>query len=180
VDERPHELEYAQPSQKLPTQFDDFVTGLFVGRLSSRWFYQQLAYYLALTALFLAIVFPLSNYLLFNKVSRPTAVDFVSEVENYCVPVVRAMEEFQRDNGRLPNGMDELVPKYLPDQSHQPVQPVVDQGEFRHYGRDHHTIWYDFTPGSEGWKIRGPYVNGQIPLPPVKVGPSTRPTTQPN
>jgi len=95
--------------------------------------------------------------------------------------VVRAMKEFQRDNGRLPNDMDELVPAYLPDQSHKAVGlHGVNQGEFRHYGRDHHTIWYDFTPGSEGWKIRGPYVNGQIPLPPVKVGPSTRPTTQSN
>ena len=181
MDERPQALEYAKPNQKLPTQFDDFVTGLFAGRLRSRWFYQQLAYYLGLTGFFLAIFFPLRNYFLFDKVSRPTAVDFVPEVESYCLPVVRAMKEFQRDNGRRPNGMEELVPRYLPDQSHEAVQlHGVDQGEFRHYAHDHHTIWYDFTPGSEGWTISGPYVNGRIPLPPVKAGPKTKPATEPN
>ena len=50
-------LDYAKPGEKLPTQLNDFVTGLFVGRLRSKWFYLQLLYYLALAVPFLLISF---------------------------------------------------------------------------------------------------------------------------
>ena len=32
-----------------------------------------------------------------------------------------------------------------------------------------HTITYDFSPDHEGWAVHGPYANGLIPLPPVKL-----------
>jgi hypothetical protein len=109
----------------------------------------------------------------------PTPADYVADVQQSCVPVVRAMKEFRRDNGRLPNDMNELIPKYLPDQSHQLVQLYgAWAGKFEHYVQWHHRIWYDFTPGDEHWEISGSFVRGRIPLPPVAVGPATRPTTQ--
>jgi hypothetical protein len=182
VDEKLPALDYAKPKEKLPTELDDFVTGLFVGRLRSKWFYRQLAYSLVLAVFFWLIAFQFgANYFFFGKMSDPTPADFVAEVEQYCVPVVRAMKEYQRDHGRLPNDMNELIPDYLPDQSHNAVQLFGAQaGRFERYADLHHRISYDFTPGDEHWEVSGPYVNGRIPLPAVKVTPATRPTTQTN
>jgi hypothetical protein len=38
-----------------------------------------------------------------------------------------------------------------------------------------HTIEYNFTPGHEGWSVHGPYANGPIPAPPVKLEPDAKP-----
>jgi len=180
MEQKPLELEYAKPKEALPTDFDDFVTGLFVGRLRSRWFYLKAAYYLSLVLLFCAIAFKFgSNYFFFGKLSDPAPADYVADVEQRGVPVVRAMKEFQRDYGRLPNDMKELIPKYLPDQSHGSVQLYgVWAGRFEYIASWHQRIWYDFTPGDEHWEISGSFVRGRIPLPPVTMRPATRPTTQ--
>jgi len=182
VDEKPKTLGYATPESKLPTDFDDLVTGLFVGRLRSKWFYYQLGYYLALGLLFWVIAFELGvNYFRFGKLARQTPADYVADVRQYCLPVVRAMKEFQRDHGRLPNDMDELIPGYLPDQSDKAVQLFgARQGQFERPVAIHHRIQYDFTPGNEGWIVVGPDTNGRIPLPPVTIAPASRPTTQKN
>src|SRR3954466_1710838 len=141
---RPMDLEYAKPTEKLSTDFNDFITGLFVGRLRSRWLYRQFAWYLVLALIFFAIPFYFANnYFFFGKLSRLTAADFVDEVRERCVPVVRAMKEFERDHGRLPNEMKELIPDCLPDQSHKMVQLYgAFQGQFQHYANLHHTIRY--------------------------------------
>ena len=182
MDQKPLELDYSRPSERLPTELDDFVTGLFVGRLHSKWFYFQLSYYLVLAGIFWAIAFQFgANYFFLGKLRSATPADYVAEVEQHCVPVVRAMKEFQRDYGRLPNDTSELIPDYLPDQSHKDVQlGGVSSGQFNHYALWHERIWYDFTPGNEHWEVSGSFVRGRIPLPPVKLGPSTRSTTQKN
>ena len=177
VEQKPVELEYAKPKEPLPTDFDDFVTGLFVGRLRSRVFYLKGAYYLCLVLLLCNRLQVWSNCTF--GLSDPTPADYVTDVQQHCVPVVRAMKEFQRDYGRLPNDMKELIPHYLPDQSKESVQlHGAWAGKFEHYARWHHLIRYDFTPGNEHWEISGPFVQGRIPLPSVKVSAVTSPTTQ--
>lgn len=177
MDEKFPALDYAKPKEKLPTALDDFLTGTFVGRLQSKWFYRQLAYYLLLALLFSAIAFAWGpNIIQFGKLTQPTPADFKEHVENYCVPVVRAMKEFERDNGRLPNDAHELVPKYLA----QVGMNDVFQGTYNHRGKWVELIVYDFRLETEGWYWRRREVYRRIPVPPVKLGPSTRATTQKN
>ncbi len=180
MDQKPIDLDYATPTSGTePTALNDFFTGLFVGRLRSKWLYLQLAYYLALAGVFVAIAFYLGpNYYLVGRFSSVTPADFVGEVQQEGVPVVRAMKEFQRDHGRLPQDANELVPKYLPPSGDNAVWFDVRQGVFAQRARWNHRIWYDFSPGTEGWYVAGHMARGRIPLPPVKVTATTRPTTQ--
>jgi hypothetical protein len=185
VDEKPQTLEYARPKEKssepseLETELDDFVKGLSAGRLRSKWFYYQLGYLFFLVLLFWVIGWQLGpNLFNFGKLTRPTPAEFVEQVEKDCVPIVRAMKEFERDRGRLPNDMRELVPKYLPSDRDTYLLTVWNGG-FRFRGKWDQAIIYDFTPGREGWYVFGGFTNGKIPLPPVKL-PATQPTTRTN
>ena len=180
MDENRPTLEYARPQSRVPTQLDDFVTGLFVGRLRSKWFYLQSLYYFVLAVSF--CVFGLwigPNFLNFGRISGVSGQDFVPDVQQRCVPVVRAMKEYLRDHGQLPNAKKDLVPDYLPDESHVDV-PAADVwgGALKHWGRWNHHVTYDFTPGQEGFYVSGPFMNGRLPMPPVKIEPSTNPTTR--
>lgn len=126
-----------------------------------------------------AVIAPLAvyfvpNLITFGQWKRPTPADFVPTVEAVCIPTVRAMKEYQRDNGHLPNTIDELVPKYL--------STMPSWGQFigpNHWYVDYEvmgqTIMYQFSSDSEGWSVMGRYVNGPIPLPRVTIGPSTEP-----
>ena len=54
------------------------------------------------------------NLITFGKLTRLSAADFITDrVESTLLPTVRAMKEYQRDMGRLPDRMEDLVPKYL-------------------------------------------------------------------
>ena len=176
MDEKPKTLDYATREEREISQFDDFIVGLFVGRLRSKWFYLQAGYYALLGLFFWVIAIQFGpNLVNFHSLRRPDPIVFKQDVEMRCVPVVRAMKEFERDQGRLPNDLSELTPKYLKESE---VWPGVWRGRFTYRGKWNEQIVYDFTPGNEGWYVRGVFVNGRIPLPPVKLPPLTQPTTQ--
>jgi hypothetical protein len=143
-----------------------------------RWRQRRIAYLACHVALFAAIAFYFGpNYYLFHKLTRITPADFAPAVERQCVPVVRAMKEFRRDNGRMPDRAEELVPQYLPELTGY-GRASVDNGKFQWLTQYNHSIQYDFNPGTEGWTVSGAFTSGRIPLPPVTVSsPETRPAT---
>ncbi len=120
------------------------------------------------------------NLINYGKLTSLTPADFVQRVERLDVPTVRAMKEFERDTGHLPDSEDDLVPKYL---ASIPNDQHVSQGYFTDldFRGVPHFITYDFTPGAEAWRVDGPDLKGLIPVPPVTIGPGTRsiaPTTR--
>ncbi|HEX4124971.1 MAG TPA: hypothetical protein VHY37_09625 [Tepidisphaeraceae bacterium] len=114
--------------------------------------------------------------LMFGHVGGLTSADFIPYAQR-CIPVVRAMKEYQRDTGHLPQTRDDLEPTYIPKDAWIPGS--IDQGHFSSIGEYNHAINYDFTPASEHWEVSGPLVSGRIPLPPVTIGPTTAPWVQP-
>jgi hypothetical protein len=110
--------------------------------------------------------------------TRPTIADLVPIVEKYCIPTVRAVKQYQRDNGEMPRQLDDLSPKYLPsDYFHNqflrsPVWTML-LGDGIIFNYDHHVhdnIYYNLKPGEEGWQVSG-YTNGPIPMPIVTTDP---------
>jgi hypothetical protein len=159
-------------------------------RYLKRWRRRRAAYYGVLAVVFAAVAFFVGpNLLLFGKPTGLTPADFVPTVEERCVPIVRAMKEFQRDHGRLPDRGAELMPHYHPqeDPSVQYVSASVHRGRFDRWAAYNHNITYDFNPVTEGWYVSGAFAHGRIPLPPVKIdprpgaasGPSTEPASGP-
>jgi hypothetical protein len=151
-----------------------------------RWRRRRVAYLAGHVALFVAVALYFGpNYYLFHKLTWITPADFAPAVERNCVPIVRAMKEFRRDNGRLPKQTDELVPHYLPTSNGQ-ARVSVWEGEFRWPAEFNHRIRYDFNPATEGWTVDGAFTSGRIPLPPVTVSIATsqplgtRPATPPS
>jgi hypothetical protein len=141
-----------------------------------KWWARRAFYYISVMILFGIIAFYVGpNELNFGQLRSPTAADFVPDVE-VCIPVVRAMKEFQRDHGRWASDERELVPNYLREQSRR---VHVINGWFWSYGKWDQSISYDFAPGRERWMVCGPAVTGTIPAPLVTIGPSTtEPTTR--
>ncbi len=141
---------------------------------AKRWRYGRLLFRVALVALGAEFAFDLGpNWFTFGQLTRPTPAYFVEIAETQGVPVVRAMKEYQRDTGRLPNGLGDLEPKYLPPDTW--FRGFVGGAHFALLTTANHWVIYDFTPGAEGWRVEGPIANGPIPLPPVTIGPATRP-----
>jgi hypothetical protein len=145
-----------------------------------RWRRVRVAYLAGLVAWFGAVALYFGpNYLLFHKLTRITPADFVPRVERECVPVVRAMKEFRRDNGRMPASAEELVPRYLPLANGQTGGSIFN-GKFEWWAQYNHHVRYDFNGASEGWTVDGPFTSGRIPLPPVTISPAIRPATNPS
>jgi hypothetical protein len=113
-----------------------------------------------------------TNYIMFGKSSRLAPADFASTVLTNDVSTVRAMKEYQRDTGHLPNQVDDLVPKYLA--ARPSGMQDIQSGRFLNFANFNHMITYDFTPGNEGWSVTGPFANGRIPLPPVTLPPGSQ------
>jgi hypothetical protein len=149
-----------------------------------RWRRRRRAYYSALAAYFAAVAFYFGpNLVLFGKPTWLEPSDFAPVVRERCVPVVLAMKQYRCNHGRLPTRNEDLVPEYLPE-IHGLV--MLDRpGAFEYWADFNHVISYDFTPGHEGWRVRGEFASGPIPLPPVDLTPApgvstaTTPTTGP-
>jgi len=138
-----------------------------------RWRYRRYLLRLGLVALGMPIAFYFGpNWILFGKLTRLSVEDFVPIVQQEGVPIVRAMKEYERDTGRLPATLEDLQPRYLPAGfgNHR----CISNGYF-HLGTRDHEVEYEFKPGVEGWWVIGPFVSGAIPVPPVTIGPATRP-----
>jgi hypothetical protein len=145
-----------------------------------KWWLGRLAFYFALISLFAIIAFyggP--NEINFGSPFGLRAASFDLFVARRCVPVVRAMKEFQRDHGNLPSDVGDLVPLYLTPAERDGFQGNVWKGQFYAFAGWNHVIEYNFGPGREEWRIRGPVINGVLPIPPVNISPATVPSTQP-
>jgi hypothetical protein len=119
--------------------------------------------------LFLFVFAPIAfyfgaNLIMFGKWSRISGADFVVDVQRDCVPIVVAMKQYQMDHGQLPDESD-LSPNYVPQ--NKLIRCNVFNGQFIYFGEYNELISYDFTPGAECWRIRGHFVTGTIPAPPV-------------
>jgi hypothetical protein len=144
------------------------------------WIYRRILFRVGLYVLIspFALYFG-PNLMMFGKLTRLSAADFVPYVERECVPTVRAIKEYQQDNCHLPDNVSDLVPKYLP------VTPSatqsIENGQFRDWDNQqlNHEIHYNFIHGSEEWEVTGYFVNGPIPVPPVTIGPATLPAPPP-
>ncbi len=129
-----------------------------------KWWTGRVVYYAFLCAVFSAMAFYFGpNRILHGKWTALGPEDFVQWVHGDR-PVIVAVKEFQRDNGRLPRNGDELVPEYLPT-----PPDIRRDGKVQFYAGDHY-LFYDLTAGREGWIVEGPDVNGRIPAPVVELG----------
>jgi hypothetical protein len=122
------------------------------------------------------------NELTFHKLEGMTVADFVPIAKKYCVPAVREMKIYQRDHGHLPESEGDMWSLFGSQNGHGPGVHRLDRnGNYEYWGPGEimfkHTIEYDFTPGHEGWSVRGRFANGQIPLPPVTLEPGAKPAT---
>jgi len=130
------------------------------------------------------LIFPIalyfiSNYLKFGKFTRLTAADYVPKVQQFGVPMVRAIKLYQKDTGQLPLRVEDLEPKYMkPHTSRNYDGQMYGNGTYWMFGGRDESIIYDFKSGQEGWSVSGPYVNGRIPLPIVTIGPASQPSLQ--
>lgn len=118
------------------------------------------------------------NLVLFGKPTTLSPADFVPTVQNIALPTVRAMKEYERDTGHLPDRMDDLIPKYLQSPPMSFAQRVGDSG-YELFTKYNQVITYDFKPGAEGWSVHGPFANGPIPVPPVTILPTAKPSPSP-
>lgn len=160
-----------------------FVDALLPPRQSGLrgWWLRRMAYYAAIVVLFLTIGFYVGpNEFLFRRVLYPyhSISDYIPEITTDCVPLVRAVKEYQRDYGKLPDDPYQVMPGYLPS---CPLEATIWDNQL-YFLKGDHLIYYDFTPGSEGWFLvpralaRGmPVVGRSIPAPLVSPGPATRP-----
>ncbi len=143
-----------------------------------RWRYRRILYCAGLGFWFIAIAFYFGpNVINFGKLTRLSPDDFVGIVQRDCVPTVRAMKEYQRDHGKLPTQNEDLAPRYLPEAPKGFIS--MERGHFQCLTMWNHFVIYDFTPGAEGWSVRGPFANGQIRAPLVTPESATYPATRP-
>ena len=161
-------LSYQSPKPALPPKTPE----------ERRWLYGRLFYLATLAVLFFLIAFQLGpKRILFGKFTSLTPTDFTPIVQRDCVPVVRAIMEYQRDHPGdlppLPPDLDALGFTYHGD--------ALFGSEYSKLDRTYigtHRITYNFTPGPQVWRVAGPFANGVIPVPPIVIAPSTKPAAK--
>jgi hypothetical protein len=102
--------------------------------------------------------------------------DFAPDVVQYCVPVVRAMKDYERLHGQRPESLAQLGPQFAAAHASDPGEHELKFGEYNFYyqtddARYYEYIHYQFTPGNEGWSVVGKLTEGPIPVPPVTADP---------
>jgi hypothetical protein len=120
-----------------------------------------------------------ANYQVFGRFTVKSS-DFIPIVQKDGIPAVRAIMEYQRDNGPLPPTLDYLCPKYLSEEMiHTEPFKGIENSQFRLWVEGKYTITYDLDSAG-GWRLDGPFGSVPIPLPPVTIGPATRSTPPAN
>lgn len=158
--------------------------------LVRRWDFALGGYWALLAAWFVAIAFYAGpNWLLFGKLRRITPADFADDARRELTPLILAAKAYQADHGEIPVGVggygdaSRLLGDYLPSRGKNHVDWLasIEHGVLKYpYGRFNHAIEYDLHPATEGWRVRGPFTSGPIPLPLVTYdAAATRPTTRP-
>jgi hypothetical protein len=161
------------PEQPQPPPLDYFgptprKAALVYDAECRRWQAIRRLYRVGLSVLIGAIAIPVfTNLIKFGKPTPLSAADFLPIIQTECVPVVRAIKQYQQDTGNLPDDINKLVPQYL---ASIPKMADMRYTTFIDWVSPHsltHCVIYDFDPATEGWTVKGPFVNGPIPLPKV-------------
>ena len=167
-----------QPDSIIPDYQSRRPTLLIVPPLTIeeyRWRLKRILLRVAIALLLSPLAFYFGpNLLNFGKLTSLAPADFVPTANTYCVPVVIAIKQYQRDHRSMPTDskLAELVPVYL--RECPPGGYYYDQ-HYTHISMHLHRITYDFA--TDTWSIRGPFVNGTLPLPPVVLPPATATAT---
>lgn len=120
---------------------------------SAQWRLRRGGYYAGLVLVFASVALYFGpNRILFGKWTWIAPRDFAPTVERRCVEVVRAMKAYERDHGRRPERMENLVPDYLPAEA---PSVTIAGGKFSCWTQYNHVIVYDFPPAREGWRVEG-------------------------
>jgi hypothetical protein len=142
---------------------------------AKQWRYLRAWFRVGLFVVVAPVVFYFAkNVILFGRLTPLRPADFVEQTQRLGVPVVRAIKEYQRDTGKFPNDVQDLQPKYLPQ--NLGFECEIESARVIVWGRLNHRITYDFTPGAEGWSVDGPFTSGPILLPPVTIDATTQPS----
>jgi len=97
---------------------------------------------------------------MYGQYHSPSLSDFKPVIDTQCVPTVRAIEKFYKENGRLPESIHELRAKYLPVLFG--YRQDIEDGEFDQWSYWGHLIYYDLKKNDGVWHINGPNVDGII------------------
>ena len=143
----------------------------------SGWRLRRWIFNIALCLWFFALYFFGPNVILFGRLNGLTTADFVPMVKQNLAKIVRDMKEYESLNGTRPWSADDLYGNPPSGIRNEYAVEGINAGEFELRDR-FGIIKYNFTPGSEGWEVRGPFVAGRIPVPPVALDTPT-PTSHP-
>jgi hypothetical protein len=149
---------------------------------SARWRWRRISYRCGLGVIFAIIAFYAGpRFIVFVRLRPYSQTALMQIAQTECAPVVRALKLYQRDNGRFPEDIYDLFPRYLskiPDEGGYSSSPSAI---FTYVCPTHQVIQYDLDPRSEGWKVfsLGGADEGLLPLPIVTMGPLDQPMTRP-
>jgi len=73
-----------------------------------------------------------------------------------------AVRTFERDHGRLPTGMEELIPDYMNGAAGHSYSGTTYASTIRVWD---HEVRYEFASNIEGWYVSGPKFNGRFDMP---------------
>ncbi len=142
-----------------------------------RWRFGRCAYRASLVGWFLLVAFRVGpDWFNYRRLTHPDPADYVDLVNTTCAPVLRGAVAYRRDTGRDPNGVDDLVPKYLPPYKVEVVW-FGRRGEgavFPFFDR-RLRVSYQLANGVWVWRIEGPALDGIVPAPPVTGYPPPEP-----
>jgi hypothetical protein len=142
-----------------------------------RWLYR-----VGLLALLCLVAYCADCFLLFGKFHWISAQDYAPVIASRCMPIIRAIKLYERDEGQLPDEDKSLVPKYLKSVNGPPMWDYQYDERLCYFydvglANFPVDVVYRFDQGDEGWYHRA-YFSGtlvQLPFPPMAVPPATRP-----
>jgi hypothetical protein len=116
------------------------------------------------------------HVIIFRHLRGETTADLAPTIDQYCVPVVRQIKIYQRDNGHLPRSEFDLGKDFCDKHSKGTgMATIYGQLAYWRVGPGNQQLVYDFTPGHEGWHVYGVFMSGPITLPPVTLEATTKP-----
>lgn len=146
-----------------------------------KWTARRVAYYFALLGWFCLIAFWAGpNVWLFGRVTGMRESDLHAGAKRSVVPAIRAVLEYQRDFGVLPdNSWDAKVVYFGSDAQVGWGGEYIRNGVLSDRGLYNQNIYYDFGRADAPWSSQGIFYNGPINLPPVTLDTPFEPTTRP-
>jgi hypothetical protein len=148
----------------------------------TRWRTRRVLLNLALAVWFVGVAFWLGPHeIIFGKLRGLSVDDFVPIASKWCVPQVREIKLYQRTHGHFPESARDLGPVFDWNVQKSPQRgpglPEVYANRYSYglFGNSNESIEYDFSPGKEGWSVRGYFLTAPLPLSPVHLESTTLP-----